>query len=128
MSLVSVWDELWGLVADDPTYPDSAPVAALTEVRRVYRGEPVKGYELSGTWLSVTPAAVRADYYDYWLRVYSVIVERPLDNQQAVATTVDQLELLLDGQNRFERDDWEIGVTEALGDWTAAIQLSGPRE
>lgn len=128
MSLVSVWDELWAIIADDPDELDSLPVAALTEIRRVYKGEPVVGYELSGTWIAITPAGYSEEVWQFWLRIYSVIAQRPIENQIAVATTIDQLEALLDENVRFERGDWETGANEALSDWVATIQLRGPRE
>ncbi len=137
MTIASVWAELWGVIAADPTQDDSTPVAPLTVlsaltgdpvVRRVYRGEPVFGKEPDGTWVTCTPAGLTADYVDLWLRVYRSVGPRPIHDQDIVAEAVDIIELLLDGQNRFEMGDWTIGGRQQMGDWVAEISLRGPRE
>lgn len=137
MTIASVWAELYAVIAADPTEDDSTPVNALTVtsaltgdplVRRVYRGEPVIGNEPNGTYLTVTPAGLNADYVDIWLRVYRTVGPRPIHDQDIVAEAVDIIETLLDTQNRFEMGDWTIGGRPQLGDWVAEISLRGPRE
>lgn len=128
MSLVSVWDELWALIAQDTNSVESAPVSGLTKVRRVFKGEPVKVGADPGFAVTITSSGYADFCWIYWLRIYATIGERPIETQLDVATTVDQLETLLDANNRFERGDWEIGLTEDLGQWVATIRLRGPRE
>lgn len=135
MTIASVWAELWEVIAADPGSDSSPPVDALVgddtqrpKVRIVYRGEPVKGYEQTGTWVAITPGGYSSDYVNIWLRVCRQVGERPIEDQQAVIEVVELVEDLLDTQNRFERGDWVIGPRPNIADWVAEISLRGPRE
>lgn len=132
MSVLSVWDEMWRIVAADPASIHCKPVRELLGdpatplVRAVYKGEPVTGYQEEGTIGTVTPGSGDADYHNIVVRFYAVVGQRPVEAQIAVVEAYEALEEIM--TDRFERPEWVSGLNEQLGCWVLEATYPGPRE
>lgn len=126
-SLTSTWNELHGLLALIGDAGEPVASLAAAGVRKVYKGEPMAGYQEAGVIITSTPNGIGDNYYFIALRVYASLTVQPVKAQESIAATLDALEAVLDRSN-FERSDWEIGPNGDLECWIAETILQRGRE
>lgn len=118
-------DQIYGMLCADKIA--GTPVPELTRTQRVYRGEPRAGDLVRPIAVTVGTAGWTGDEWRFVIRVYASIDSDPLQVQDDLDTTIQEVEWLLDQNGITEQADGEVVYAEQLNSLIASFKVRAGR-
>lgn len=102
------------------------PLAALSRIVRVYKGEPPAGEMVGPTALTITTLGITPTEFQFNLRVYSQMKQGVIGAQDLLDDAVYELETNL--PNKYTRNTWNWSYAETFDCLVAEAQVNYPRD